>query len=624
LDILTRLSEDENARLIKKVAPPPGKVQYGFQIMHDAMAVPILNWTDRARRAWKDAETRRQANREARRKWRIAALAGAATIILSIVGSIFYVWASVREQEQIKMVAAQATKRDMGRLIRFAEVDPRAGYRLPILLALTVISRAHEIEYAEELADARRALLARLIQSPRYSREFTAVGFDAASNRLAVADESVGKITVCHLDGNTECSFQGDHGIESIPLPPVEERRSNDEILKTAGIASLGFIDGFDGPLYAKYGILFHRQNDEWMPIDLSKFVEADYKQFKSTFAAVEIIEGGVRVTVQDWQSSRLNVQELRVKDGVLRASHKPLNLSWGPAALVPAISPDGSFGASLSSSREPAAPRPLDDCVAGGAAFDKQGAGAELSLSGWRTGQEKATTIPICFATAIEKPALGFPYRSNFGIVLYQRTIKTFQPLGLEKNPARFIIPEDVFRIPNPPSGPPFTYAPLAGIFLGEYADGGKPNWRFAWQTGLGIQILETKSDGQLGHIQAEQTGLPLRKLLYGNPSPQTVSLAPASRLEFNKDGKYLVLQAFNFASRSTRTTLWDFSATWSKAVEEAMKTEASLKDFACRIARLDTSNEPGSAFATFTDEERVNFLVEESEPCRPADGLR
>ena len=187
-DLLNDLSSP-GARLIKVVAPPPGEEEVVYQIVHDAMAVPIFDWIRRSREQGR-AEERRKAEhekaeqgrqlQEQRRRAQFRRVVSVSIVSLFVLGVALFI--AVRTRLALEL--------EVKRLTSIAQADPKTVNTEPLILFLSATYEAGSDIWAIDKQPIVNELRARLDISPRDGGGYRAVGFDAKNARLAWIERS--------------------------------------------------------------------------------------------------------------------------------------------------------------------------------------------------------------------------------------------------------------------------------------------------------------------------------------------------------------------------------------------------------------------------------------------------
>jgi hypothetical protein len=188
-NLLNDLSS-RGAGLVKVVAPPAGEEEVVYQIVHDAMGIPILDWVRR-----REAEEKiRRGN--LRRTWALVGL-----FFVMIIGLGFF-----------SIVKYTALKNEVKRLVAVAENTAATSNRASLLMLLSAAHDANSdlLAYVSALdkGPVLDALRARLSDSPRAGGSYSAVAFDAKSARLAwipAGAPDSDRLYICSLSRGFNC-----------------------------------------------------------------------------------------------------------------------------------------------------------------------------------------------------------------------------------------------------------------------------------------------------------------------------------------------------------------------------------------------------------------------------------
>jgi WD40 repeat protein len=145
LSVLAGLSDDQTRRLIKRVAGPKDAEPH-YQIVHDAMAIPLLGWiaqwkadeqmaTARAEAEVEAARARAEAEEaaeHARKKTRKRVIVGmtAAGVIASIVIVGAFVWSYLEAQHEVDRVIASGLRPEQTRVYNLQKALGALSWRL--------------------------------------------------------------------------------------------------------------------------------------------------------------------------------------------------------------------------------------------------------------------------------------------------------------------------------------------------------------------------------------------------------------------------------------------------------------------------------------------------------------
>jgi hypothetical protein len=583
--ILGKLSSDQTRRLIKMVAGVKDSEPH-YQILHDAMAIPLLGWVeqwksdDRAARARKEAESERAAaqEREARVRQRARTFAAfvVAGVVLFIMGAVGYRYWEVRKEVE--------------RLTSFAQNDPRSGFRLPLLFSLGALEKANW--WRIDRTDPDKVLRARLLRSPRDGGSFAAMGFDPATSVVAWIDQQ--SLVVCDLGQTANCGASESIANSSakpprytLPLPmdgygEVPDQSRNVR-LRQNQFPSVGFVTGLDVPVIYRGGLIYSRDGDRWIRDDLADLLP-DTQQYPGMIVG-EVLNGGLRITINDWPSSRMWATHLAFDAKSPRrwvpalGADKWLNVTWLPGNPGPVVSSNGSFAAYI-----------LTDRISGGGLRrvvnvtsvkqSETNGSAEEKIELERISVESGTsTSAQAVVPAGTRPGLGFTAGNRFLAVLYRdlKRDRHIRLLDLATRPVSsttFQFATDVE--PAELLGNQFSFPPIASASISVTSNAASKTWRFAWLIKSGVRFVEADSRGVLHEIEKTT-------LLSGVDN--------ASRLDFSADGTFLVMQSPDFVRRTVSVRVWDIGPAWKKVVEEARDFRA-LRTLACRVAAIDTDD--------------------------------
>jgi hypothetical protein len=580
VSILDRLSTDQTRRLIKMVAGMKDSEPH-YQILHDAMAIPLLGWVeqwksdDRAARERREAESERAAAQErearVRRRARTFVVLAVAAVVVAIIG---VVWNKYWE-----------AKTQVDRLTSFAQNDPRSGFRLPLLFSLGALEEAGWWPIDKTGPD--KVLRTRLLRSPRDGGSFSAMGFDPATNTIAWIDQQ--SLVVCKLHRTENCSASSESAADSpakssryvLAMPPEGSAGKLDQSkngrLSQNQFPSVGFVTGIDTPVIYRRGLIYSWNGQGWISDDLADLLP-DTQQYPGMIVG-EIMSGGLRVTFNDWPSSRMWATHLAFDAGSPRrwvpapATDKWLNATWPPGSPSPVVSANGALAAYV-----------FADGIPGGglrrvlniASVQQSGPNASAKVELEKISAESGTSTSAQAAGI--RPGLGFTADNGFLAVLY-RDVKENREVKLLDLSRRPVVGQS-FQIATERAlllGNPFSFPPVAAVGLSGASNATSPKtWRFAWLTHRGVRLLEGEADGVLRDT-AKKT------LLSGVDN--------TSRLDFSADGTFLVMQSSDFVRRMVSVRVWDTGPAWEQVIDKAGDLRA-LRKLACRVAAIDTDD--------------------------------
>jgi hypothetical protein len=576
--ILTRLSESSVARLIRKVAPAPGEVTAHFQIVHDAMAVPILSWVEEWRQAKKAEKAARDLAKATARERKFTLV----WTCLTVVASVLFVVA-------IGFARVVSVTSEIDRFSSFIQRDTRPDFRLPLLLGGAGLSVARNLWwYPIDTSGLQEGIRSRLLRSPRDGGVFSAAGFDPKDSKVVLLDLSREQIVVCDLAKTTFCDTEAADSqgarirVFPIPKPNLQMENPNPRFAQNRQY-SIGFLRGVEGPVIYRAGFLHYMRKGSWQaPYDIMKALSGlDESRPGAVF--VELVDGTLRVTINDWSSYRMWVAQLLGNSGddapVLpnKDAWRPVN--WKPGSRPPIISPDALATGALS--------------------LVPAGQKADVVL---KVTSDKGTVDRIVGSAKELTPAvfsltsLGFTYDSKF-LAALSATEATVVHISSNNNISNLKL-ADGLR-PAPFLGTPFSLPPLA------VAESGLDSWRLAWRTRTGIVVVHSKNGSPL-----VQSGQPLL------PSADNLN-----RLTFSKDGSFLFSQSLRFETSTVIVRVWDLRPSWSQMVS-SIEDDKKLQELACKVARIAASSsdmDEGSMGAVLTENEMREWGIG-SQPCSRA----
>jgi hypothetical protein len=572
VSVLARLSAGQTRRLIKMVAGPRDSEPH-YQIVHDAMAIPLLGWVEQWKNDERAACARAEAEEEAERERAAEAAKAArarrrgaiAAALLGIIAIAITVWIGNR-YTNVKLY--------VDRLATVADNDPRPGFRLPLLLSVAAFSEAG---WWPIKADLNRVLRRRLLQSPRDGGTFSAVGFDPEHSRVTWISSRL--VVVCDLREAKDCdpASENSRPLYTLLLPEDwDYSESRNPRLRQNLFSSIGFVAGIDGPVLYRRGLVYHQVNDEWIRDDIADMLpDLDLHQ-GGIF--VEILGGGLKVTISDWPNGHMWATRLVADPGpakrLVRESvpDKGLNVTWPIGQSSPIVSTGATYAAYVFSH------------AAGSGQWRRSVYIAHAGeLTAKKPLEEPLETIKeVEFGKVVglasTRPGLGFTADSQFLAALHrkaneEREIALFD---LSRYPivtrTHFHVDASIPRYP--PQGNPFSFPPVAAARLPTRPEAKAETWRFAWLTQVGVRVLEGDAGG---------SALRNWSLLPG--------IQNASRLDFSTDGEFLVLQWLNFDRANVAVRIWDLGPSWRERIEKSTDF-ATLRQLACRVAAIQTGH--------------------------------
>ena len=642
-ELLNDLSSP-GARLIKVVAPPPGEEEVVYQIVHDAMAIPILDWIRRSREQARAEERRRIA--EERQK---AEEAKAERIIrkekqrnrranLRLAGALVGLFlATILGLGFFEIRRHALFEGEVKRLVATAQAASPGTNREPLLMFLSAMyETASDHIWAVDKENVIKALKNRLDRSPRDGGRYSAVAFDPKNARLAwipPGDSDGDRLYVCSLMLGHNCDRTDEHKqqktVQEFKVPKLD-RESANPALRRSFTPVIGFIDGLNAPVIIDRGYLYYfptsasedepQNDDRWRPRDLAEIIgqrgDLGWTRFD--------IEGGViEILNQDWQNrnQRIGWIEYSAEKGFVY-SDLTLKVEWDTVGSpIPMTAPGGQFGASLvvplsaTPGANPAISKPLDDCLElGRAGQSVPGQKFPVSIELWKAAPrsaehpEKPQVAPWCYSLITQiRGGVGFSNNADFVAALLQKRLLVYPTKGFGADP---VIDTNLTGIPleqAQANGQGFTFGPLA---LHRREDG---SFQVAWAN-RGVRLLtagpkrEPGLDGSTGRSLAAP-----------------ISEA-AVKLKFDDGGRFLFRQDFDVSTRQLIASVWDLRKDWTDYVEEHVQARSSLselKNFVCSIASEGSS--VGNGHVSYTDEEKQMLGWDDNadprlaDPCTP-----
>jgi hypothetical protein len=588
-EILDKLSDE--SKLLKKVALPSSEGEFAFQIIHDAMAAPVLNWVEGCRRTRKI---------EAENKKNIFKIFSCALALLVAV----LTYMAIRNDYQS----------EVERLTNFASQDPRPGFRLPILLSLSALSKGNNPIWMMSNKSAIAALENRLRQSPRDAGTFPAFGFDTNRNTIAWIDKDKRELFWCDLETTFECI--GSKKNKSRDLRNLSDTSSN-SLLANMPLETVGFVSDIEDPVIVSKGMLYYWQNDKPKKADLNVLLEKFISR-KTGFPIIDVIGGGIRVQLSNWLVKETYVAYIKTDrklDPPFDVSGDVLFVKWHALAdWAPAISQDGKFAASVTGTRSLAAEvESLAGCYGFKGQFDAGLNNKTYSLSIWST--EQPVSKPLC-VSPLPLPqfeaGLGYASDKRNLALLFQRHMRLFSASNLTAEAEEFGFKRDFGQI-NPVLGAQYAFPPIAAT-RSRLGSNEREYWSFAWQTLGGVRVAQ-QINGEHQLVSSNEDKSHIRdKFLYGGPSPPDRPPLLASRIDLSADGQFLIMQVLDLPRKEVSVFIWQITNKWRDMLVEIGSNSDKLRELACRIAAFDPSNYV-DGLARYTQEELLEWHT--TQPC-------
>jgi WD40 repeat protein len=149
-ELLPTLKTLADGRILRPVDPPPGQSTPRYEIYHDVLAAPVLEWSAEHTRAQREAERRK----EERRRWRArrnAVVAGVLAVALAVAAALA-VWAIFKRDDAVRLGNLARSQELANVSLAQIAVDPERA----VLLALEAVHSSP----TPQAEDALRAALA--------------------------------------------------------------------------------------------------------------------------------------------------------------------------------------------------------------------------------------------------------------------------------------------------------------------------------------------------------------------------------------------------------------------------------------------------------------------------------
>jgi hypothetical protein len=562
--LLETLSDKEARPLLRRVASSDNRAH--FEIMHDALATPLLNWVE----GWRRIERERQTLAEAELRTREAleaAQRGAELQLEDIrkrtnrkikkmawfTGSVFLIFI-------LLCVTHFGLQSKPNRLSGVAKESMGQDLRSRTLLALTAL---HEADLHWPLTtrsyqiDAIRSVF-RLL--PRDGGDFTAVGVSADGNRLARIDRSDladDQIVTCVLPETKTCALPkfGEplpNGMASYGLPIAPTEPSAAELLNSFTDRAVGFI-GEKNLVYYARGYLYSWQNGDWtLLFDIAKKIDVSALD---GLVQVEFVGGKMRIISTNFVKRSMSLFVLREPSSGFFELHQ---LEWaqnrgGVPEPSPIIGPDTMEYLKLAHFKDGDRPyvratakflNNVDLVIENRLISEVRGGLGGFSADGNYFAIKDADADGISTRALIAES--GNYSDANFSVPT---------EAGTERRNSWFT-------------------PPLAAVHVN------KAGWRFAWNSDAGLEVWEgAESGGQLRRLHTRERAL------------ATGLGAEPYRLNFSRDGRFLIATAFSSSKMLLR--VWDLEQGWDETIADAVKERRRLDDLACRIVTFQGSAE-------------------------------
>jgi hypothetical protein len=560
----------------------PPEAPQNFSLKHDVLAVGLARLHVAHREVVK-------ANEKAQR-WVLAA--GLAALLVGIiVGSTLWQRAADVFEANAKVIdvrnehAINAFEGNFRRslLLTLANLDATAA---PDDL-YERFTGGVEQKHRKMLGELRKVLF----RAPSFAGHYQAAGFDPAGSRVALLRQGEGELRILNLRlGDSE---QAEPETYDLPAPALQS-----SMLRPA----VGFVRGLGPAALVNDHVYFWddqrvRHECEIFPILPSIF------RF-GTWIRAEFIAGRLQLSVAERQvlsierqgrTSSLRVLRLDAAD--LRdclssiASRDPLRIPERVGSPpVPAFSDADGLPQRYDYLEETSGPAPNELAPNLPPDPSRIGPGKLVELDAV-IGSADQQDAPIRIAVGQVAPERWIPERVHFTLAFAANAEATvfkfdgpdFYVYDLANRrssnrrdyvaiPAQHVVvasdlPREAWRLQ--PSRIPSVYPPFAAAKVGQH-------WRAAWLAPNGVWAVES-SDRDPGTAE----------LVFGVEAP-LIGEPDGAKLQFTRDGEFLVLQRVHFPSQ-VFMRIWDLRPSWRTWVEDPNTTEQDLRAAACRIVRME-----------------------------------
>lgn len=638
--LLKDLAAPGPSRLVRPVATddPTAGAHRGsssstrFEIVHDALAVPILDWVSRwrERRAQQETAEREQATAakaladanarealeraqreaaearevtererfaaaeaEARRRGRWWKVGSSGVVLLLIVASLIG-WT-------ILQYSARQTA--ITRFDTFAEKDSTSEYRLRLLLALSSLSEASgPWRLVLDSARAEHVLRDTLQRAPRYGGTVLAAAPDLDAARLAILNTDHSLIVLTLADGATRTVLSPAQYDE---LRAPARSSASEKLAQTPFAAAVGFVTGLNDPVFIQSGRLFYRPNEvgtPWRVVDTANLLPEKFES-QSSFIISEITAGSVQVTGIISPAAQLVVRlrPARGPNGMLtfeRASTLPPPIQLRGPRQRPALSPwlpDEPHDRFAYLSR----PRDSGRTLMRGELDEGDLSKPDDVRTLWEVPAQsliERVQQGIDSGGSIADPSVAFADDGNAIVVRIGRVVDIVRLTGATA--VEFSAPASLGDAVNARWGGP----PIAATRVVS-SPTGKAIWRVAWQVPGWLAVFDV----------AEGTStVPTPRLL-------RTGLDNAYRLDFSTDGRFVVIETFPGPQQVGVPTqqfgVWDLGEDWKNELGTDPIPQLSVQ--ACSAASFERPDG-----AAFTRDELVTWVGANGvQPCAHAE---
>ena len=571
-----------------------------FEILHDALAAPLLDWIARwrrkravdeerqaaAQRLQEEREAAEQrlrheqmkaelARQEAAAKYRklIGYILGALTVA-SIVGAILLGEHDYEKRRQFSELA-------------IAEADaPTSDFRKRLLVLLASQQSWergiwHILPAPLSLKKKVNASLKRsVLRSPSAGGDFDAVGTSHDGLRFAAVDIRAGTVVI--FDVETGKSIQSQTlpgglryllGSDGLPERQPDIKVSKIQVASSSGPVppAVGFVDGLDTPVIYYRGIIYYTPSaepeaDSWFTEDVADHLKDNLAETQA-LPWVEISGGTIVVQFSQRMGTQARIARLGYKPGspggfelafLSPPVHNP-GFGYNPVLSTRSGLPDRYAYLRLENANPPPGQLRKLQAVVGDLADmngnpKALGIGESTNANAILAEATRSSAGPLLPSVAFSDEGYGMVVRDGrswFTFVIDGSNM--LQPgRRLQLGAIQGGAPTDV--------GGDFGTRPIAAVQIED-------KWRIAWLQRNGVAVADEAEAG--GALIARADG------------PLLSGLDGAYRLNFSSNGRFLMLKRQVFGGKPS-LRIWDLAVGRGTA-------PADLSALACRDAKVD-----------------------------------
>ena len=566
-----------------------------YEILHDALAVPLLNWVAN----WEARQRRLIAEQQhdlelkqadARRKRQMLWLGAGAVLASASVILAFLIYFSVARSVESK------------RLIQIASGDTAPEFRERILLALSSWKLTSKLmPWDNRPEDMELRIQGILRAAPLRGGKFAAFGIDSSGTKFAWIqqkenDDGTYWGTCAQSDSACDTSIEKSTG----RIPPAQIVSKSERLKPAFGNGvSFGFMDGLADPVLYRQGILTYSTGSgnsrQWKDLDLEPYLTPEIKT-QSGFLSVELVSGEIQMRLTSLSDRIMRIVHLRWnsgEDGPLVPSIPPAKISWAPDEAVPTVSDRAALSANVAI--DP--PHPI-------AGQSERNVATVAKLS---SGPDQVSTAAISDRPKAARVGLQAPPSLAFSRGSTSSTRNG--ALVWHRGSELIFMPVIDNRISGPPTGVSVDKAitgydkerplnpqyPLLGPLLAvaERKAGNLDSWRVAWLVPSGAIVVTVAGD-----LNAKQlTVTDARRLTTGIEDG-------GIRLEFSDNARFLILRQMVMDRARQSLRIWDLDAEYTSTRGELLTKQA------CKIAAIE------DAGARYTERELLTIFGNRPQP--------